>query len=301
MLDFEWYRSFIAVYRAGTVTGAAQARYLTQPAISQHIAALESHTGHLLFDRKPRRMVPTAHGKALYTRLASSMDSLERLSNTLRHIPAQELSSMRLGAPFDFFHEIGWKRLKDAQFRLRVEFGETGELIDALSHGRLDAVIATQRINAVQIDHTKIGTEAFCLIAAPDQPPLANMKRAATRKRELERALLDYPWISYSEELPIIRRFWQIVFNKRPDMAPAVVVPSLLMIRSIVESGRGISIVPRYICQHSLDTGRLKVLWQPKDVMVNELWLATRKVDRNKPELTMLKTLLIPEALEHDV
>jgi len=66
MVDFEWYRSFIAVYRSGTVTGAAKARLLTQPAISQHIAALESASGHALFQRTPRKMIPTEHGKVLY-------------------------------------------------------------------------------------------------------------------------------------------------------------------------------------------------------------------------------------------
>ena len=45
MVNLEWYRSFIAVIRAGTVSGAAQSLHLTQPAVSQHIAALESALG----------------------------------------------------------------------------------------------------------------------------------------------------------------------------------------------------------------------------------------------------------------
>jgi DNA-binding transcriptional LysR family regulator len=42
MVNFEWYRSFIEVYRVGTASGAVQILHLTQPAVSQHIAALES-------------------------------------------------------------------------------------------------------------------------------------------------------------------------------------------------------------------------------------------------------------------
>ena len=41
MVDLEWYRSFIAVYRFGTASGAAHALHLTQPGVSQHVAALE--------------------------------------------------------------------------------------------------------------------------------------------------------------------------------------------------------------------------------------------------------------------
>ena len=42
MINFEWYRSSIEVYRVGTVSGAAQVLHLTQPAVSQHVAARES-------------------------------------------------------------------------------------------------------------------------------------------------------------------------------------------------------------------------------------------------------------------
>jgi DNA-binding transcriptional LysR family regulator len=298
MVDFEWYRSFIAVYRAGTVTGAAQARHLTQPAISQHIAALESHTGHALFERRPRRMEPTAQGKTLYTHLAASMDNLERLSNTLQALPAREIPSVRLGTPFDYFHERGWERLKDAPLRLQVSFGETDDLIDELSQGRLDAAIATQQVNASHIDNTRIETEEFCLVAAADSPPLKSAFRPGEHKEGLETALLNYAWISYSQELPIIRRFWQVVFGKRPELVPLAVVPSLLTIRRMVESGRGISVLPRYLCEQALNEGRLKELWRPLEPISNDLWIATRKVDRNSPKLAQLKALLIPAARE---
>ena len=292
MVDFESYRSFIAVYRAGTVTGAAQARHLTQPAISQHIAALEAYTGDPLFDRKPRRMEPTAQGKALYTQLAPSMDTLESVSHTLHQIPAPEMPSIRLGTPFDYFHVRGWHQLKDAPFRLRVEFGETSELIEAIGRGRLDGAITTQQIAVPHIDYTKIGSEEFCLIASAEAPNPEKLTANSIRDGSLERSLLDYPWISYSEELPLIRRFWQVIFGKRPDIVPVAVVPSLLMIRTLVESGRGISVLPRYICEQSLQEGRLKEICRAKESICNDLWIATRKVDRNKAEISQLKSYM---------
>ncbi|MEG3959802.1 LysR family transcriptional regulator [Microcoleus sp. herbarium2] len=42
MINFECYRSSIEVYRVGTLSGAAQIFHLTQPAVSQHVAARES-------------------------------------------------------------------------------------------------------------------------------------------------------------------------------------------------------------------------------------------------------------------
>ena len=80
MINFQWYRSLIEVYRAGTVSGAAQVFHLTQPAVSQHVAARESALGNLLFQRTPRRMVPTEAGQRLYTEIAGA----RRNSNQFR-------------------------------------------------------------------------------------------------------------------------------------------------------------------------------------------------------------------------
>ena len=287
MVDFEWYRSFIAVYRAGTVTGAAKARFLTQPAISQHIAALESANGHALFQRTPRRMIPTEHGKALYSRTTSSLDGLEKVSANLQNASITEVPIIRLGTPLDYFHEIGFKKLKESQLRLQIELGEADKMIDNLSHGRLDAVIATQQLQAANIDYTKIDQEDFCLVAPANDMLPADLNKTG-KPDQIEHVLLDKNWISYSAELPIIRRFWHVAFKRRPTIEPVMIVPSLLLIRKAVEFGVGISVLPRYLCRELLNTGEIKILWEPKKSMLNDLWIATRKIDRNKPEIEQL-------------
>src|SRR3990167_5871538 len=98
MIDLEWLRSFAAIYRLGRVGGAAGARSLTQPAVSQHLAALEAAIGQSLFVRTSRRMVPTERGKELYSRVAQSLDTLERV---LRRPDgaAPEKPIVRIGSP----------------------------------------------------------------------------------------------------------------------------------------------------------------------------------------------------------
>ncbi len=292
MVNFEWYRSFIAVYLSGTVTDAAKIRFLTQPAISQHIAALESAVEHALFKRTPRKMIPTDHGKALYSRVAPAMDSLEKMSATLRDTPATEVAVIRMGTPLDFFHEVGLGKLKNNQFRLQIELGDTEKMIDGLSRGRLDAVIATQQIQGKNIDYTRIYQEDFCLIAAPEITLPTNLNKKISKPEEIEYFLLEQKWISYSVELPILRRFWHTSFKRRPDIEPVMVVPSLLLIRKAVELGWGVSVLPRYICQQSLSAGKLHILWEPKEAMINDLWIATRKVDRNKAAIGQLISLM---------
>ena len=81
MVDFEWYRSFLAVYQTGTATAAASERGLTQPAITQHVAALEAAIGEALFTRTARRMIPTERGALLYNHIVQAVETLEHVSH----------------------------------------------------------------------------------------------------------------------------------------------------------------------------------------------------------------------------
>ncbi|CAE6863503.1 hypothetical protein R75461_08116 [Paraburkholderia nemoris] len=55
-------RMFIAVAKAGSLRVAANAKGMTQPALSRHIQALEKSLGKLLFRRNGRGMAVTVDG-----------------------------------------------------------------------------------------------------------------------------------------------------------------------------------------------------------------------------------------------
>ncbi|HBS34572.1 MAG TPA: LysR family transcriptional regulator, partial [Parvularcula sp.] len=52
MLDWDDYRYFLAVARAGTVTGAAQQLGVNHSTVSRRIAAMERAASVLLFDKQ---------------------------------------------------------------------------------------------------------------------------------------------------------------------------------------------------------------------------------------------------------
>src|SRR5919198_1283671 len=58
-------RSFLKVAEEGSITRAAEALCLTQPAVTQHVRALERELGVALFDRTGRGVRLTAAGLAL--------------------------------------------------------------------------------------------------------------------------------------------------------------------------------------------------------------------------------------------
>jgi DNA-binding transcriptional LysR family regulator len=108
----------------------------------------------------------------------------------------------------------------------------------------------------------------------------------------LENFLLEQPWIAYSDELPIIRRYWHSVFHRRPSIEPRMTVQSLLLVRRAVELGMGLSVLPRYLCEQAIREKQLKVIGNPLSPVVNDLWVATRKIDRNRSAITQAINLL---------
>lgn len=294
MIDFDWYRSFVAVYRAGTVTKAAEARLLTQPAVSLHVAALEAAISRPLFKRTPRRMVPTEHGQELYARIAQAVDTLEVLAQQLLGAGTDEQPLFRLGAPADYFHVVALERLVAAPVRLWARFGETSALLDALGRGELDMVVATQRLPVQGVDFAKLADERFLLVGAADlSPPDAEGTDAETHAA-MERWLATQRWISYGVALPIIRRFWQRAFGERPPLQPALVIPDLRAIGRAMELGHGIGLLPDYLCREALLAGRLRILWEPPEPVGNELWIAYRRVDRGDAQVRLVLALLGP-------
>jgi hypothetical protein len=52
-MELAWLEDFIALVEAGNFLRAAERRYITQPAFSRRIRALEAWVGAPLFDRTP--------------------------------------------------------------------------------------------------------------------------------------------------------------------------------------------------------------------------------------------------------
>ena len=63
--DWDLYRTFAAVLREGSLSGAARKLGLTQPSVARHIDTLEAAVGTDLFVRSQRGLIPTDRALAL--------------------------------------------------------------------------------------------------------------------------------------------------------------------------------------------------------------------------------------------
>ena len=98
--------------------------------------------------------------------------------------------------------------------------------------------------------------------------------------------------IAYSEELPIIRRFWRVVFGRRLDVVPRLILPDLQMIRQAIISGFGFSVLPDYLCEEMVNAKALTLILKPADAVSNQIWLAYRKSERQSQRIQLLLDLL---------
>src|SRR4051794_8190703 len=99
MADLGHLRSFLAMYRAGSVTRAAKLVHLTQPALSAQLRSLEAHLGRRLFTRRARGLeaTPAAHGLA--AAIAPHLDALGAIAEHAR-VGSQEIAgTIALGGP----------------------------------------------------------------------------------------------------------------------------------------------------------------------------------------------------------
>lgn len=273
MVNYEWYRSFVAVYQTGTASAAAEKRFLTQPAVSQHIAALEQALKVKLFKRTPRRMEPTEPGKELYGQIIGAVEKLDEMIAFGRRQVPERHPPIRLGAPNEFFFEEGLKRLANAEthgYRMWLTAGSTKSLLRRLEAGELDLIVATQKLAAERIHYLPLRKERFSLVA----PKQVELPKELETPEQVELWLSQQAWISYGPELPIIRRFYQEVFGKRPALRPEYIFPDLRTVLEAVRLGLGVSVLPDYLFENAVASRQVKVLWQPEVEVVNQLYLA---------------------------
>ncbi|MCS3507125.1 MULTISPECIES: LysR family transcriptional regulator [Achromobacter] len=72
-------RYFLEIARSGSLSLASAALRIAQPALSQHVAALEAELGVALFERHAKGVTLTAEGKRLQQRATSILEQLESL------------------------------------------------------------------------------------------------------------------------------------------------------------------------------------------------------------------------------
>lgn len=295
-LDLTLLRTFLAVHRTGSFTAAARLLGLSQPTVTTQIRSLERQLGRELFGRLPRGVAPTPVADDLAAQIADPLDALVAVAVRGQAGESGPVDPVHLAGPAELLCTRALPALAplvEQGVRLRVTTGLTDELLDGLRAGHSDLVIATTRPRGRSLTAVPLTDEEFVLVASAQWAQRIGQDRIAA---EGPAALRGVPLVAYAEDLPIARRYWRHVFGTRLTGQAAVTIPDLRGVLSAVAAGAGITVLPRYLCQHELAAGTLVQLLTPDDPPINTGYLVQRPGASDNPHLALVRDRLLREA-----
>ncbi len=282
MINLEWYRTFKAIYERGTLTGAAETLLLTQPGVSQQLASLEAYMGIKLFERKPRKMLPTPHGIQLYNQIEDAIIRLEKTEENFKRRTLKNRPTAKVGMPMETFEHIFAPILDKLEMNVEFTFRETDELQDKLFKNKLDLIITNTPVAYQHIEYKHFGNEALLLICSKNLDTISFNRFIYERKiKEAEKWLSEKNWYSYSYKMETIKSFWMDNFKKRPYFKPRYVIPNLIAIISAIQQNNGLCLLPLSVCKEKLEQGEIKELWQGVKTSYSENYFAIQTASKN--------------------
>lgn len=145
-LDLDHVEAFLAVADHGTVTAAAKALHMTQPAVSRTLKLLEESLGVSLFDRSGRALALNAAGRALVPRARAMIDEAVALRRDLVKVGQRRYHDVRIGAvdsvaTFLLPESLAGLRERYPELEVKLYSARTTELLRRLADGLLDLAI----------------------------------------------------------------------------------------------------------------------------------------------------------------
>jgi DNA-binding transcriptional LysR family regulator len=233
--------TFRAVARERSFSAAARALSLTQPAVSQQVAALELQVGARLLDREPGGLRLTRPGEVLLAHADAVAERLELADAQLAELA--EDTRLRIGA----FPSALAALVPTAVARLRegldgaeatVEEGGTEELAERVRRGRLHLAVGFQDAAAPRREHP--GTERQELLREPFLVALWPGHPLAERAAVPIAALAGEPWVAPSDSGLLARACAEAGFRMRLTM----ISRDPLANRALISRGLAVTLVP---------------------------------------------------------
>jgi DNA-binding transcriptional LysR family regulator len=258
-MELRQLRYFVAVAEEGNISRAAKRIFLTQPALSRQIKALEREIGQCLFERQAHSIRLTPVGEALVREardiLQHAEEALERVRSAgrgarLRVGYAPSLAAGMLSATVENFTQ--------AHPNTRVELFDlsTKEMLAGLENGSLDVALSVgQQREARGLKWTPL-LRAPWQLAVNSKHPLAQRAQVSTAEVAAE-PLLVYCRRDYPEYWDLINAWLRD--NRHPPQI-AGEYDGIDSLMAAVESGLGVAVVTTRAAHHVPERVRLKKL-----------------------------------------
>ena len=248
---------FCAVAESGNLVAAARKVHLTPSAISHSIKSLETDLGMQLFERVGKRMVLNHAGEQLLAQVESPLAALDSAAEAIRHLGKWGQSRLRIGATHTSCEHIlpgVIRELKRTQLaiELRVESGDTPQLIDMLHESKVDVALGMTPSNPTGLTLFPIFRDELMFVFSPTHPWMDGRPITSEEIRRQQFILYQRSSLT-SQMLEGYFRRLHIIPGAAMEMG------STAAILAMVKLGLGVSVMSPWTLGQELARGALKM------------------------------------------
>ena len=254
-MELHQLKTFIQVVQDASFSRAALALHLTQPAVSQQIRVLEGELGMALLRRAGRSVRPTPAGEVLLDYARKLVNLAERGRAALAEFRAEGRGRLILGAgntniTFRLPPLLREYRRRESAVEVVVRAGNSRDLLAMVEQGQLDVALVTSPAKGSHLQTAPLFTDEIVLIL-PKEHPLGTLPAPGPSD------LQGVPSILYARGSGF-RQFLDNAFTGagyRPEIL--MELDSIEGIKQLVQTGLGLSFLPRIAVEKELASGEL--------------------------------------------
>lgn len=232
---------FKAVIEHGTVSSAAAALNVSQPATSKSLAQLETASELRLFDRVKGRLAPTEQGMRLYTEIDRIFSGVQQVENAIDALHRQAQGRLLIGV-MPGLSGAFVQRVVTAFLQVHpgtycsVEARSSQWIMESLVGRRLDVGLLSSRMQNPYIESELLAEHAVVCIM-PSRHPLA------ARRIVVPADLAGFPYVSFDPETAIGQRIVAMLAAHGVSPNIALVTNLARTVCEFVAAGTGVSLM----------------------------------------------------------
>jgi len=248
-------RAFCQTVRLGSVSRASEALFVSQPAITLQLQALERELGVGLFERSGRRLTPTREGQVLYELAQPLVESVDGLAGSFRDkvrgLDAGELNIAANSSTILYLlpRIVELFRAQHPDVRLTLHNAVSADGTDLLRSDTVDLAVGSMLDVPADLSYAPVYRFEPLLIAPPGHPLMAR------RSLKLE-DLSPHGLILPPRRVVTYRLVDRVFQQNRVPFTVALEVGGWEVIKQYVAMGMGISIITS-VCLTDADRDRL--------------------------------------------
>ncbi len=278
-LNFRQLEIVRSVSRSGSVTAAAVALGISQPAVSMMLRDCTRAAGFPLFVRKQGRLQPTAETAALLTDLERLFDGFDRVNRLVEDMRDTTVGAVHIAATPTLADNLLPPAVAAFQktrpnVRLTIHTMDNFSVIDHVVQEHVDFGLVLSPI-------AHLDARPIALCAAPLVCLVHEESPLATRTSVTPKDLAPYPLISFNRSLPLGMLVEQAFRKAGVAQRIALEVNQSSLACALARAGAGVAIIDPFWLMESRDQGLVRLQLRPRtEVVAQALVPKTRSLSR---------------------